>query len=104
MKLPQGISQLAMLRDHGCYQSLGQCTARERVKRFAERVAPVAQTTHPSQAGLARVLNSLVVPPFLRRGILVFICAVAQRIDADRMEQLEVTMCDFKFKRNAKYR
>ena len=79
-------------------------TVRERVKRFAERVAPVAQTTHPSQAGLARVLNSLVVPPFLRRGILVFICAVAQRIDADRMEQLEVTMCDFKFKRNAKYR
>jgi len=41
------------------------------VKRFAERVAPVAQTTHPTQAGLARVLNSLVVPPFLRRGILV---------------------------------
>ena len=81
-----------------------QRTARERVKRFAERVAPVAQTTHPTQAGLARVLNSLVVPPFLRRGILVFICAVAQRIDADRMEQLEVTMCDFKFKRNAKYR
>ena len=40
-------------------------------ERFAERVAPVAQTTHPSQAGLARVLNSLVVPPFLRRGILV---------------------------------
>ena len=38
------------------------------VKRFAERVAPVAQTTHPAQAGLARVLNSLVVPPFLRRG------------------------------------
>jgi hypothetical protein len=37
-------------------------------ERFAERVAPVAQTTHPSQAGLARVLNSLVVPPFLRRG------------------------------------
>ena len=28
-------------------------------ERFAERVAPVAQTTHPSQAGLARVLNSL---------------------------------------------
>ena len=55
-------------------------------------------------AGLARVLNSLVVPPFLRRGILVFICAVAQRIDSDRMEQLEVTMCDFKFKRNSKYR
>ena len=68
MKLSQGISKLAMLRDHGCYQSLGQRTARERVKRFAERVAPVAQTTHPSQAGLARVLNSLVVPPFLRRG------------------------------------
>ena len=45
-------------------------TVRERVKRFAERVAPVAQTTHPSQAGLARVLNSLVVPPFLRRGNL----------------------------------
>ena len=45
-------------------------TGRERVKRFAERVAPVAQTTHPSQAGLARVLNSLVVPPFLRRGNL----------------------------------
>ncbi len=43
-------------------------TVRERVKRFAERVAPVAQTTHPSQAWLARVLNSLVVPPFLRRG------------------------------------
>ena len=39
-----------------------------KVKRFAERVAPVAQTTHPTQAGLARVLNSLVVPPFLRRG------------------------------------
>ena len=37
-------------------------------ERFAERVAPVAQTTHPSQAGLALVLNSLVVPPFLRRG------------------------------------
>ena len=37
-------------------------------ERFAERVAPVAQTTHPSQAGLAMVLNSLVVPPFLRRG------------------------------------
>jgi hypothetical protein len=37
-------------------------------ERFAERVAPVAQTTHPAQAGLARVLNSLVVPPFLRRG------------------------------------
>ena len=47
-----------------------QRTACERVKRFAERVAPVAQTTHPSQAGLARVLNSLVVPPFLRRGNL----------------------------------
>ena len=43
-------------------------TGRERVKRFAERVAPVAQTTHPTQAGLARVLNSLVVPPFLRCG------------------------------------
>ena len=42
----------------------------KKVKRFAERVAPVAQTTHPSQAGLARVLNSLVVPPFLRRGNL----------------------------------
>ncbi len=41
---------------------------RELVKRFAEKVAPVAQTTHPTQAGLARVLNSLVVPPFLRRG------------------------------------
>ena len=40
-----------------------------KVKRFAERVAPVAQTTHPSQAGLARVLNPLVVPPFLRRRI-----------------------------------
>ena len=37
-------------------------------ERFAERVAPVAQSTHPSQAGLALVLNSLVVPPFLRRG------------------------------------
>ena len=49
---------------------LRQCMARERVKRFAERVAPVAQTTHPAQAGLARVLNSLVVPPFLRRGNL----------------------------------
>ena len=42
-----------------------------KVKRSAERVAPVAQTTHPAQAGLARVLNSLVVPPFLRRGNLV---------------------------------
>ena len=40
------------------------------MKRFAERVAPGAQTTHPAQAGLARVLNSLVVPPFLRRGDL----------------------------------
>jgi len=40
---------------------LTQYTARELVKRFAERVAPVAQTTHPTQAGLARVLNSLVV-------------------------------------------
>ena len=83
---------------------LRQHTMRELVKRFAERVAPVAQTTHPTQAGLARVLNSLVVPPFLRRGILVFICAVTQRIGAERMEQLEVTICDFKFKRNSKYR
>ena len=40
------------------------------MKRFAERVALVAQTTHPTQAGLARLLNSLVVPPFLRRGNL----------------------------------
>ena len=32
---------------------------RELVKRFAERVAPVAQTTHPTRAGLAWVLNSL---------------------------------------------
>ena len=47
------------------------------MKRFAERVAPVAQTTHPTQAGLARVLNSLVVPPFLRRGNL-WACAGAQ--------------------------
>ncbi len=46
------------------------CGVLKKVKRFAERVAPVAQTTHPSQAGLARVLNSLVVPPFLRRGNL----------------------------------
>ena len=29
------------------------------MKRFAERVAPVAQTTHPTRAGLAWVLNSL---------------------------------------------
>ena len=39
-------------------------------ERSAERVAPVAQTTHPTRAGLAWVLNSLVVPPFLRRGNL----------------------------------
>jgi hypothetical protein len=45
-----------------------QRAACKRVKRFAEWVAPVAQTTHPAQAGLARVLNSLVVPPILRRG------------------------------------
>ena len=44
------------------------------MKRSAERVAPVAQTTHPAQAGLARVLNSLVVPPFLRRGNLCDLC------------------------------
>ena len=31
----------------------------KQVKRFAERVAPVAQTTHPTRAGLAWVLNSL---------------------------------------------
>jgi hypothetical protein len=54
------------------------------VKRFAERVAPVAQTTHPTQAGLAQVLNSLVVPPFLRRGNLAMftgsaICAMGAR-------------------------
>ena len=29
------------------------------MKRSAERVAPVAQTTHPTRAGLAWVLNSL---------------------------------------------
>ena len=84
-------------------RALKQRAACKQVKRFAERVAPVAQTTHPAQAGLARVLNSLVVPPFLRRGNLVCICAVAQRIDAERMEQLEVTMCDFKFKCDSKY-
>ncbi len=47
-----------------------QRTAPELVKRFAERVAPVAQTTHPAHAGLARVLTWLVGPPFLRRGNL----------------------------------
>ena len=47
-----------------------QRAACKKVKRFAERVAPVAQTTHPTQAGLARGLNALVVPPFLRRGNL----------------------------------
>ena len=38
---------------------LKQRAACKQVKRSAERVAPVAQTTHPAQAGLARVLNSL---------------------------------------------
>ena len=37
----------------------GSSNRRNKVKRFAERVAPVAQTTHPTRAGLARVLNSL---------------------------------------------
>jgi len=32
---------------------------RKKVKRSAERVAPVAQTTHPTRAGLAWLLNSL---------------------------------------------
>ena len=31
----------------------------KKVKRFADRVAPVAQTTHPTRAGLAWLLNSL---------------------------------------------
>ena len=37
----------------------GSITEGKKVKRFAERVAPVAQTTHPTRAGLAWVLNSL---------------------------------------------
>ena len=70
---------------------VGLSNGREKVKRSAERVAPVAQTTHPTRAGLAWVLNSLcgatlsatrefvkfawvlnslVVPLFLRRGNL----------------------------------
>ena len=37
----------------------GSSNGGKKVKRFAERVAPVAQTTHPTRAGLAWVLNSL---------------------------------------------
>ena len=37
----------------------GSSNGGTKVKRFAERVAPVAQTTHPTRAGLAWVLNSL---------------------------------------------
>ena len=37
----------------------GSSNGGKTVKRFVERVAPVAQTTHPTRAGLARVLNSL---------------------------------------------
>ena len=37
----------------------GSSNGRKKVRRFAERVAPVAQTTHPTRAGLAWVLNSL---------------------------------------------
>ncbi len=58
------------MRKLGLCEMLRQRTHCKTVKRFAERVAPVAQTTHPTQAGLARVLNALVVPPFLRRGNL----------------------------------
>jgi hypothetical protein len=37
----------------------GSSNGGKKVKRFTERVAPVAQTTHPTRAGLAWVLNSL---------------------------------------------
>ncbi len=37
----------------------GSSNGGTKVKRFAERVAPVAQTTHPTRAGLAWLLNSL---------------------------------------------
>ena len=37
----------------------GSSNGGKKVKRFAERVAPVAQTTHPTRAGLAWLLNSL---------------------------------------------
>ena len=74
---------------------LKQRAACKQVKRFAERVAPVAQTTHPAQAGLARVLNSLVVPPFLRRGNLVCLrgCSNAATATETILEAAERNMC-----------
>ena len=51
--LPRGLKQPRWIQEAlGKYCLLAS-------ERFAERVAPVAQTTHPAQAGLARVLNSL---------------------------------------------
>jgi len=58
----------------------GSSNGDQKVKRFAERVAPVAQTTHPTRAGLAWLLNSLVVPPFLRRGNLWGLCGCSTRL------------------------
>ena len=73
-----------------------QRAACKQVKRFAERVAPVAQTTHPAQAGLARVLNSLcgaTLSATREFGLLARLLKTPQMVPETALQTAERNMC-----------